>query len=61
MTTLTAPRRRKLRRACQYVIGGERCGKPAVVMHVDDCSLRCAAHSHAEACCWAMSETRSAA
>ena len=58
MTTLTAPRRRTVRRGCQYVVDGERCKKPVVALHVPHPAWRCAAHRDAEACCVAVSEIR---
>ena len=69
MTTLTAPRRRKVRRECQYVIAigdgvtliKKRCGKPVAALHIPHPAWRCAAHRDAEACCVAVSEARSAA
>ena len=55
MTTLTAPRRRKVRRECQYVVAdGERCGKHPIALHVPHPAWRCAAHRDAEACCVAV-------
>ena len=61
MTTLTAPRRRKVRRGCQYVVAdGKRCGKHPTYMHWSTPAWRCAAHRDAEACCVAVSETRAA-
>ena len=58
MTTLTAPRKRKPRRGCQYVVNGERCGKHPTWMHWSTPAWRCEAHRDAEACCVAVSEAR---
>ena len=56
MTRLIEKRRRKVRRGCQYVVDGERCGKYPTWMHWATPAWRCEAHRDAEACCVAVSE-----